>query len=53
MTVKELIEALSKYPEDTPVHAWDFDESEYDEVTGIEWEISGGWIYLLTGYRSS
>jgi len=49
MTVKELVEALSKYPSDTPVQAWDFDEGSYEAVTGLDWEIDGGWIFILTG----
>jgi hypothetical protein len=48
MNVKQLIEALSKCHGDTPVNAWDYDESEYMEVTGLDWDITGSWIYLKT-----
>jgi hypothetical protein len=46
MTVKELIEALSKYPEDTPVKVWDHISDECAAAEHIEWDIEGGFIFI-------
>jgi hypothetical protein len=44
MTVKQLIELLSKMPLSTPVKAWDAESEEYEAVTGVLWDADGVFV---------
>lgn len=46
MTVIELIEALGKFPANTPVKVWDNVLDEYEDAERLEWELEGGWIVI-------
>ena len=48
MTVKELIEFLSKQPAGATIKAWNPEAEEYEEVTGAVWGFDGVLFFQTT-----
>jgi hypothetical protein len=48
MTVKQLLELLSKLPPQVEVFAFDPDDEEYEPVSGIVWDPDGHDLYIET-----